>query len=118
MPKNAYSTLFIEDMINLTDVFILFLLLLGVYWVYQGMLLREFALKTVGNHCMQLDLQLLDQNVALRGFWFKRDASKQWHFWVSYTFEFSSTGEERYSGRIVLLGGKVMNIDLPPYRMP
>ena len=105
-------------MFDLYDAAILFVILLLLYFAYQGVLMREFALKSAYAHCQKLDIQLLDQNVAIRGLWFKRDGAGKMRLWISYNFEFSSTGDERYSGRIILLGGKVINIDLPPYRLP
>ena len=50
-----------------------------------------------------MDLQLLDESVALRALWFKRSPDGQLR-WRSYNFDFTSTGDDRYQGRIILLG--------------
>ena len=105
-------------MFDLSDVFLLFGGLLVAYGFYHVTLLREQAYKCAIHHCQKLDLQLLDQNVAMKGVWFKRDDNRFWRFWIAFEFEFSTTGEERYTGRIVMLGGKIANIILPPYRLP
>ncbi len=92
------------------------LLFLGFYWS-NAMKAREFAYAAVLVHCKKMDVQLLDQYVALNGFWLKRDSQGKWVGWRSYQFEFTSTGEERYQGKIVILGRKVINIELPAYKI-
>lgn len=105
-------------MLDLGDVVTLFVVMLLIYASYRMILMRERAFQAVTLRCRQLDLQLLDENVAMRGLWVKRDKNRAWRLWLSYDFEFSSTGDERYRGRVVILGGKVANIILPPYRLP
>lgn len=105
-------------MLTLSDIFIWLLLILGALLVWRRVAVREMALSSVKRHLHEHHLQLLDDNVALRGFWFKRNAKQKLSAWYSYTFEFSSTGYERYQGKIVILGGRVTNIELDPYRLP
>ena len=105
-------------MFDLYDVVITFVFLLLIFGIYHIALLREQAYKAATHHCRKLDLQLLDQNVAIKAVWFKRDKNGSLRFWLSFDFEFSSTGDERYTGKIVFLGGRVANIVLPPYRLP
>jgi len=78
---------------------------------------REIALNAVKTYCLKMDLQLLDDYVALTGLWPKRNAQGKIQAWRSYTFEFSSTGRERYNGKIVTLGNTVESIYLEPYRV-
>ncbi len=105
-------------MLDLGDIFICTLLVLAAFTVWRGVAIREMALRAVKFHLKGLNLQLLDENVALRGFWFKRNERHNLCAWYSYIFEFSSTGDERYSGKVVVLGGRVTNIELEPYRLP
>lgn len=105
-------------MFDLYDVFIIFIVILIIYACYHIIILRERAYQAGLRYCEAKDLQLLDQNVALKAAWFKRDDNKMLRFWLSFNFEFSSTGIERYNGTIVILGGKVISITLPPYRLP
>lgn len=103
-------------MINLGDLTLLLLVLLGgLYW-WQAQGVRETALRATRLHCRREGLQLLDDTVALRGFWFKRDGKGRWHIWRGYQFEFTATGEERYQGRTITLGKEVERIVLPPHR--
>ncbi len=92
------------------------LLFLGFYWS-NAMKAREIAYAAALNHCQKMEVQLLDEYVALNGFWLKRDSRGKWLGWRSYQFEFTSTGEERYQGKIVTLGNKVINIELQAYRI-
>ena len=103
-------------MFDLGDLVVWSLLILVVilFWRAQGV--RELAMKAAKRHCEQMDVQWLDGNVALRGIWFKRGANGRLCFWRSYSFEFSPSGEERYSGRVVILGNKVESVYLEPHR--
>ncbi len=97
-------------------IFIVLLLLLGVYWS-SAMKTREIALSVAKRHCQKMDVLLLDEYVALTGQWLKRDECGKIKAWRSYQFEFSSTGDERYHGKIVMLGVRVLSIQLEPYRI-
>lgn len=93
------------------------LLLAVVYHWWQSQKIKEIALVYTRRQCKELDLQLLDDNINLRGFWLKRNAQGRMSIWRSYNFEFSSTGDERYRGRVVTLGRRVTDIDLQPHRL-
>lgn len=103
--------------IELSDLFMLLLLCLFAWHWWNSMKVREVALRAAKAHCRQLDLQMLDESMALRGFWFRRDERGNFRAWRSYLFEFTSTGDERYRGKVVTLGFKVLNIELPPHRV-
>ncbi len=105
-------------MIDLGDVTLLFIVLLLAYITYSAMRIRELAFKTAARHCKQLNLQLLDQSVSIKSVWFKRDKQGAMRFWRSYKFEFSSMGDERYHGLVVMLGELAESVELEPYRIP
>ena len=102
-----------KSMIDL--LLIAFILAVGLFWS-NSLAAREIALNAVKSYCLKMDLQLLDEYVALTGLWPKRNAQGKIQAWRSYTFEFSSTGLERYNGKIILLGNMVESICLEPYR--
>ncbi|MEE8057973.1 MAG: DUF3301 domain-containing protein, partial [Pseudomonadales bacterium] len=77
----------------------------------------QIALQVTKKYCKKMDVQLLDDGLVLRGFWLKRDSRGSIHLWRSYNFEFTSTGNDRYSGQIILLGRFVENIHLDPHRL-
>lgn len=78
---------------------------------------REIAFIAAKAHCQKMNLFLLDEYVALNGQWLKRDEQGKVKAWRSYQFEFSSTGDERYNGKVIMLGKKVLSIQLEPYRI-
>jgi len=97
----------------------LYLILIGLvayYWwesgVYKGRA-RDLA----SAHCEALGLQLLDQSVVIIGFRPARNAGRL-VLRRTYQFEFASTGDRRYRGRIVIYGKQLGSIELEPYKLP
>jgi hypothetical protein len=103
-------------MFRLTHVVLIGLFVLAVAYWWRSLAAREVALRVARRHCEQLGLQFLDDSVALRGLWLKRDEQGQRCVWRSYVFDFTATGEERYQGRIMMLADRVDGIFLPPHR--
>lgn len=99
------------------DDLILIALLLGgyLYWV-NGQQAKEIALKAVGTHCLNLEVQMLDEYVALNRIRLKRDHAGTLRLQRTFLFEFSSTGNERYNGVCMILGKRVESIQMEPYR--
>ncbi len=104
-------------MIELTDLAWLLLFATGAYWWWRSSAVKESALRVARAHCRSFDVQLLDESVVLRGLWFKRDAGGSLRVRRSYTFEFTSTGDERYHGGIVMLGATLESVQLEPHRL-
>lgn len=103
--------------IELSDLAWLTLICAAMLHWWKAQQVKEVALKAVRKQCKELDLQLLDQSIALRGFWLRRDDDGRIRVWRSYTFAFSSTGDDRYEGRISLLGRKITGLQLDPHRL-
>ncbi len=105
-------------MLDLFDVTALFgfCAILGYFWRAQGT--REIALRATRQHLQQQQLSLLDDNVALRAVWFKRNRQGELKLWRRYIFEFTATGHERYKGCVITLGNRVENFQLEPHRFP
>jgi len=99
------------------DLFLIILLLLIVYYWSCAMKAREAAYRAVVGHCHKMEVLLLDDYVALNGQWLKKDEFGVTKVWRSFQFEFSSTGAERYHGKVVMLGEKILSIQLEPYRI-
>lgn len=91
--------------------------MLAIYW-WQSGLYKGRARELATAHCQQLGLQLLDQSMVIVGFWPVRDRSGRLVFRRSYQFEFSSTGDRRYQGKLVLEGILLKSIQLEVYRPP
>ena len=105
-------------MLTLGNMFVLMLLATGGAWLWHNHGLRERALARVMQHCINLKIELLDGNVALKKIGFVKDASGRRRLARVYTFEFTVTGESRHSGTITQFGAHSAHIELAPYPMP
>lgn len=95
--------------------FTLICLCLWYWWASQKV--KEVALNAARKSCKEMSLQLLDESVGLRALWLKRDDNGQLRLWRRYVFEFSSTGEDRYLGKVIMLGLRITQIELEPHRL-
>jgi hypothetical protein len=101
----------------LDDIFLISLIcLICVYW-FNAQKTKEIALEAAREHCLTLDVQMLDGYVALNGIRLKRDKLRKIQLQRSFLFEFSSTGNERYNGILLMLGDRVESIYMEPYRI-
>ena len=73
------------------------------YWS-NSLRTREQALRICADACRQMNVQLLDQTVAVRRLGIGRDGGGRIRLRRDYGFEFSIDGVERYRGHVVLLG--------------
>ncbi|WP_286694358.1 DUF3301 domain-containing protein [Spongiibacter sp. UBA1325] len=105
-------------MLQLSDLVALILLCIVLYHLWASVGVREHCLIAVKRHLAAHQLQLLDENIALRALWWKRNRRGQIHVWRRYHFEFSAQGDERYQGRIITLGKHIENIELQAHRLP
>ena len=104
-------------MFELPDAILLMLFVFAAAWWWRGYAVKEVALRSTRQHCHELQVQLLDESVVMRGLWLKRDARGLLRVRRSYEFEFTSTGDERYYGCTVMLGPRVESIQLQPHRL-
>ena len=82
-------------------------------WFWQIILrFREHAMQKCKTICRDMDLQLLDETVALHKFTLCRDNSREIKILRRYHFEFSLQGHDRYEGSITFLGEGVDHIQL------
>ncbi len=68
-------------------------------------------------HCEQLNLQLLDHSMVIVGLRPVR-RSNGLVLRRSYQFEFASTGDRRYQGKLIMEGIKLVSIELEAYKLP
>lgn len=105
-------------MFSLVNLLLLVLAGLGALYWWQSGLFKGKARQLAVEHCRQLDLQLLDQSMVITGFWPVRTSLGNIAFRRTYQFEFSSTGDQRYRGRVVLEGMTLKSIELEAYKLP
>jgi hypothetical protein len=60
---------------------------------------------------------MLDDYVAFMRMGFKKNAAGRWQVYRCYSFEFASTGEDRYHGVCTVLGDRVLSIEMDAYRI-
>ncbi len=63
-----------------------------------------------------MNLQFLDQTVALQDWHIGRNTRGMVTLIRRYGFEFSSTGEERYQGWVELVGTRLRHIEVQAHR--
>jgi len=101
--------------VSLSSLFLLMCAGAGVAWLWHAHGVRERALRLVKRHCQRLDLQLLDDTVALQGLKWLPDARGRRSLARVYAFEFTVTGEQRHRGSIRMFGNHPGGIELDPY---
>ena len=101
----------------LTLVILILLGLVLLYWWHSGVYKGRARLLTE-QHCREYGLQLLDQSMGIGGLWPGRKADGRWDLYRTYHFEFTSTGDQRYQGIVVLLGMQLISIEFETYKLP
>lgn len=90
----------------------------AVVWIYfEGMRVREAALRAGREYCRTSGLQLLDETVARQRIGVARDAGGQLRIRRAFGFEFTSDGERRYRGEIAMLGMRVEGVRVELHRI-
>jgi hypothetical protein len=87
-----------------------------LYWWHSGSY-KGRARALVLAHCQPLDLQLLDQSMVIQGVWPIRNTRGGLALRRKYQFEFTSTGEQRYQGLVVLQGMHLQSIQTEVYKV-
>jgi hypothetical protein len=87
--------------------------LAAVGWLWMDSLkAREIAVAAAKAACRAEQLLLLDDTVAISRISFGRDEDSVMHLRRLYGFEYSDTGDDRRTGSILMLGGRVRVIRL------
>ena len=102
--------------VTLSTLTWLFVACFAIWYWWRAKAIKDYVLSAAKNHCQHMDVMLLDDAVYLRGLWFKRDRQGQLRVWRRFLFDFTTTGEERYLGRIIMLGQRVEHIELQAHR--
>ena len=105
-------------MFSLTKLLLLILAgVIAVYW-WQSGLFKGRARELAAAHCRQLGLQLLDQSMVITAIRPVLGSSGRIEFRRTYQFEFSSTGDRRYQGELVMEAMHLKSIELEAYKLP
>lgn len=98
---------------------LLFLLLLGTFGFYwwDSAGAREVAVGIGRKRCQEAQVQFLDDTVVQKKVLLQRNEAGQLQIVRQYLFEFTSDGEDRYSGRILLAGRDLRAFQMDAYRI-
>jgi len=102
----------------LTTVIGLGLLALAVWFWADSARTRELTLQHCAQACREANVQFLDQTVALAGLRLGRDARQRLRMLRTYSFEFSTSGQDRHQGLAVVLGNRIEFVRLEHPRGP
>lgn len=102
---------------SLRSLVLTFLVCLCIWYWLKARELKDTALKYAVRHCNELDLSILDQTVALQKLALRRDLSGRLKVYREYSFDFSSTGEDRYKGVVKMMGPRLQSVKLAPHRV-
>ena len=98
----------------MTEIFFLILFAaLGWLW-WDSMRAREAAVTAARTACEAEGLLFLDDTVGIASLKPARNANGRLLLQRAYDFEFSDTGDNRVKGSVVMLGRRVMLLNLLP----
>lgn len=101
----------------MSPVFTLILLASAAYYWWLASQAKESAIRAGRIACQRSGVQFLDDTVEQRRVRLRRGANGTLTFWRYYVFEFSVDGGKRYQGRLILMGERVMTLEMDAYRL-
>ena len=105
-------------MFPLTEIILLALFAALAWLWWDSMQAREAAVAAARAACVAEGLQFLDDTVGIAHIKPARNAAGRLLLQRAYEFEFSDTGDNRIRGSIVMLGRRVLLLNLPPGAAP
>ena len=90
------------------EIFFLFVICGGLIYWYTSLQCKTFAVAHARRECDKHGVQLLDQTVQQIKLSMSRDRDSRWHMWREYRFEYSLDGIDRYEGRLIMLGNRLL----------
>mgnify|MGYP000332424727 CR=1 FL=1 len=102
---------------SLRSIFLTVLVFCAAWYWLRARELKDQILKHAARYCDDLSLKLLDESVVLKEL--KPHKLSQGGLCLKrrYVFEFTSTGEDRYQGEIVVLGRHIEHVKLETHRV-
>ena len=84
---------------------------LAWFW-YDSRRAAELAIKLCQRACRDMNLQLLDETVAVAGLGLSRDQDGRLKILRRFRFQFSVNGVDRHAGRATMLGTHMESVQL------
>lgn len=101
--------------IELLDLVFVFALALAVFYWWKAREAKERAFHYLKHYCEKMQVSLLDDSLVLSGIGFKRNPEGHLSLKRCYRFEFSTTGERRYTGIIESTGSRLFHVAMAPH---
>lgn len=98
-------------MYSLWDVILFFLFILLVAYWWRSSEQKTFAINQAKHYCQDRQLQLLDQTLQFKKLQFHR-FKHQLKLCRVYEFDFSTNGQDRHQGEILLSGFNFVRVIL------
>ena len=93
---------------------IIILGLIAYYWSYTQKL-KGYAIRGAKIRCDKAGIQFLDHTVVYNKMCWQKNALGKRRLQREYLFDFTSTGEERYVGKVYLQAHHVVDVELGAY---
>lgn len=103
--------------IELGHLLWILLICLGVLYWWSAYGIKQLALQATKVYCKKMELQMLDESIALRRISLKRDQWGRLKLLRFFNFEFASIGDERYRGTITMHGRHCVDIRLEAHKI-
>ena len=103
-------------MLTLTEILLLLLFLGGGWYWHDAMRAKELARAAGRQRCSDAGVTFLDDTVSLARLRPRRDEDGRVNLYREFRFEFTGDGSARHGGEIALLGTRVLQVEMEPYR--
>ncbi len=100
----------------LSDLLLIFLFFIVTFLVWQHHVVRRKAYENALRYTQFHKLILLDESIVLKKIRIVKSNSSFFGLERTFQFEFSSIGDERYKGEIILTGVRQKSISLQAFR--
>lgn len=101
----------------MSQLFTLLLLAGAAYYWWSAFQSKENATRAGKVACERSGLQFLDDTVEQRRVRLRRGQDGAMTFWRYYVFEFTVDGGKRYQGRLIMMGARVISLEMDAYRL-
>lgn len=103
--------------LDVADILFILLFAFVGYYLLLAMRSKDLAIRAAEHHCEQMQVQFLDQTAFLKIMKLKRNLRGNLSIMREFNFEFTVNGEDRYTGRVFMLGSRIESVNLDTHRL-
>ncbi len=104
-------------MIDLETIALSAIVVFSIWYWLKTREIKEAAYLAARKYCKEHELEVLDQAVVLKGLRLKRNTKGSVQLHRRYSFDFTSSGDDRYEGFVFMLGNRVESVQLATHRI-